>query len=500
MGVIIRQSLKNSIVTYFGVIIGTVNVLYLYNAFLSTDQMGLYSAITSFPLVFASFTQLGIPLIAVRFFNRFKDEAKQHNGFFAFLMVAPLAGCLIFSVLYVFGRDLFRWIYQDGSPLLVQYYYYLLPLTICLVYMTVLEAYARVHLRIVVPAIIRELGVKLTNSALAVGYGMHWITFDQLIMALVLVHLLAVFALLGYLQWLGRLYWKVDFSFLRKPIFNEMWQYGLWVLMGGVSVNLAVNIEKFFLPAYSNGMTNTAIFDIAAKIALVIAIPRNALSSISTPLLNESWSRNDMEHIDEIYKKSSLNLLIIGGLLFLGIWCNIDSIFKIIPKSEVYEQGKWVVLFVGLGRVIDMATGLNSEILIGSKYYRYDLAFYIFQTVLLVIANALLIPIYGYNGAALAMLVSLTLYNAIKFWFIYSRFGLQPFTPATIKAVALLVVTYGITQVISIPNDSLGMVFVGIAVKSFVILLVLGGGVLGLRISEDANQTLLGIWRKYRKK
>ncbi len=500
MGVIIRQSLKNSIVTYFGVIIGTVNVLYLYNAFLSTDQMGLYSAITSFPLVFASFTQLGIPLIAVRFFNRFKNEEKQHNGFFAFLMVAPLVGCLIFSVLYVFGRDLFRWIYQDGSPLLVQYYYYLLPLTICLVYMTVLEAYARVHLRIVVPAIIRELGVKLTNSALAVGYGMHLITFDQLIMALVMVHLVAVFALLGYLKWLGRLYWKVDFSFLRKPLFKEMWQYGLWVLMGGVSVNLAVNIEKFFLPAYSNGMTNTAIFDIAAKIALVIAIPRNALSAISTPLLNESWSRNDMDHIDEIYKKSSLNLLIIGGLLFLGIWCNIDGIFKIIPKSDVYEQGKWVVLFVGLGRVIDMATGLNSEILIGSKYYRYDLAFYIFQTVLLVIANALLIPMYGFNGAALAMLVSLTLYNGIKFWFIYARFGLQPFTLNTAKAVALLVVTYGITQLISITNDSLWMIFVGIVVKSFVILSVLGGGVLGLRISEDANQTLLGIWRKYKKK
>ena len=120
MGVIIRQSLKNSIVTYFGVIIGTVNVLYLYNSFLSTDQMGLYSAITSFPMVFASFTQLGIPLIAVRFFNRFNNDRKQHNGFFVFLMVAPLLGCFIFSVLYLFGVDFFRWIYEDGSPLLVQ--------------------------------------------------------------------------------------------------------------------------------------------------------------------------------------------------------------------------------------------------------------------------------------------------------------------------------------------------------------------------------------------
>lgn len=496
MGVIIRQSLKNSIVTYLGVIIGTINVLYLYNAFLSTDQMGLYSAITSFPMVFASFTQLGIPLIAVRFFNRFKDERKQHNGFFVFLMVAPLLGCFIFSGLYLFGGDWFRWIYEDGSPLLVEYYYYLLPLTICLVYMTVLESYARVHLRIVVPAMIRELGVKLTNSALAISFALGWISFDQLILALVWVHFLAVLALLGYLQWLGRLYWKVDFSFLRQPVFKEMWQYGLWVIMGGVSVTLVMNIEKFFLAAYQNGMTNTAIFDIASKIALIIAIPRNALASISTPLLNESWQRNDMAHIGEIYQKSSLNLLIIGGLLFLGIWCNIDAIFKIIPKSDIYEQGKWVVLFVGLGRVVDMATGLNSELLIGSKYYRYDLAFYIFQTIMLIIANAILIPLYGYNGAAVAMLVALMLYNSIKFWFIYSKFSLQPFTANTPKVIFLLIVTYGIARLIPASNDSLGAILVGIAAKSAAIVGVFVGGVLGLRISEDANQTVEALWRK----
>ncbi len=496
MGIIVRQSLKSSIVTYVGVMIGTINVLYLYNAFLSTDQMGLYSAMTSFPMVFASFTQLGIPLIAVRFFNRFNDELKQHNGFFVFLLVAPLLGCFIFSLLYLFGSDLFRWIYEDGSPLLVEYYYYLLPLTISLVYMTVLESYARVHLRIVVPAMIRELGIKLTNSALAIAFAMHWIRFDQLIAALVLVHFFAVLALLGYLQWLGRLYWRVDFSFVRKPVFKEMWQYGLWVIMGGVSVTLAMNIEKFFLAAYQNGMTNTAIFDIASKIALIIAIPRNALASISTPLLNESWQRNDMAHIDEIYKKSSLNLLIIGGVLFLGIWCNIDSIFKIIPKSAVYEQGKWVVLFVGLGRVVDMATGLNSELLIGSKYYRYDLVFYMFQTVMLIIANAVLIPLYGFNGAALAMLVALTLYNCTKFWFIYSKFGLQPFTPNTLKVIALLIGTFGITSLIPTSADDLEMALIGIVIKSLVIVAVFVGGVLGLRISEDANQTVEALWGK----
>ena len=155
---------------------------------------------------------------------------------------------------------------------------------------------------------------------------------------------------------------------------------------------------------------------------------------------------------------------------------------------------------MGLGRVVDMATGLNSEILVGSKYYRYDLAFFIFQTIMLVIANAILIPLYGYNGAALAMLVALTIYNSIKFWFIYSKFGLQPFTVNTPKVIALLIVTYGISRLIPVSNDSFWLTLMGIAAKSIVIVGVFVGGVFGLRISEDANHVLLSIWHKICKK
>lgn len=41
MGIVIRQSLKGSIVTYLGTAIGTFNVIFLYNKFLSQEQVGL---------------------------------------------------------------------------------------------------------------------------------------------------------------------------------------------------------------------------------------------------------------------------------------------------------------------------------------------------------------------------------------------------------------------------------------------------------------------------
>jgi O-antigen/teichoic acid export membrane protein len=218
--------------------------------------------------------------------------------------------------------------------------------------------------------------------------------------------------------------------------------YGGWVLLAGASFTLIQHIEKLMLPAYTGGLSTTAIFDINSRMGLMIAIPRNVIAAISTPLLAQAWKRNDISQIEDIYKRSSLNLLIVGCFLFLLIWCNLDFIYQIIPRHEVYETGKWVVLMVGISKIIDMGTGLNSEILINSKFYRYDLLFYIVLAVSVVVGNLIFIPLYSYNGAALAALIALALYNTIKFLFIWKKMGFQPFEKRTILIIAVSLVIF----------------------------------------------------------
>ncbi len=254
------------------------------------------------------------------------------------------------------------------------------------------------------------------------------------------------------------------------------------------------------LPANSGGLATTAIFNIALSIGLVIAIPRNAIASISDPLLADSWRNNDLDHIGEIYQKSALNLLIVGLFLFLGIWCNIDSIFQIIPNSETYQQGKFVVLMVGLYSLFDMATGLNSEILKNSPYFRYDLLLYVFRFVVLLTTNLILIPLYSYNGAALAMLISGVMYNLIKFGFIKYKLNLQPFDIQTIKVILLGIFTYGTTLLLPIFEGSFFKILLTVLIKSTTILIIFGGGVLWLKVSEDLNRTVVTMLRKLTKR
>jgi O-antigen/teichoic acid export membrane protein len=424
------------------------------------------------------------------------DSKRQHNGFLGYILIAPMIGFLAFLLVYFLLNDSFRRIYTENSPLLIRYFWIFPVITFCLLYQAILDSYSRVNLRIVVPAIIREIFLKGSNSCLALLFGFRYISFDQLVMGIVIVNALAVVFLFIYIKILGQLFLKLDFSFTRKPIFKEMVQYGLWTMMGGATATVLPHIEKLMLPAYTGGLERTAIFNIALSIGLVIAIPRNAIASISEPLLAESWQNNDIMHVEEIYQKSAINLLIIGLFLFLGVWCNIDSIFSIIPNSEIYQKGKFVVLMVGLYSVFDMATGLNSEILKNSPYFKYDFVFYIIRFVILLTVNLILIPMYSYNGAAIAMLISVIVYNLVKFFFIKYKMGLQPFGFQTIKVILLGLFTYGITLLLPIFEGSFIKILLNIITKSLTILIIFGGGVLFLNVSEDLNKVVKTLLKK----
>lgn len=490
MGVIIRESLKSSVVNYIGVVIGTLNVLFIYNKLLSTEENGLYATLLSFPVVSAGFINLGVPHVIVRFFNRFADPDKKYHGLFTFLLAVPFLGFLTFALLFFAFQGYLKNIYAE-SPQLIQYFWALPLLTFAMLYQSLLEAYCRVHFKVVVPAILREIGMKLGNTLLVLGYYFGLYSFSGMVVGLATLYLLTIALLLVYIRYLGKFYLVKNWDFVRSPYFPEMIKYGLWTMVGSAAATALPHLEKLILPMFDNGLTHTAIFNIALSIALVISIPRNTIASISDPVLARAWADGNTEEVQSIYHKSALNLSIIGLFLFLGVWTNIDSIFEIIPNPDKYKAGKWVVLLLGLANVFDMSTGLNSELLKNSKYYKVDFFLFLFRFLVLSVMNFILIPTAGFNGAAWAILLSTVLYNLAKFVFIYFKFGMQPFSKETLKVLVLAGLTYAATVVLDY-HDGPGFWpnALEILLKGTTVILVFGGGVLLWRVSKDIENIL----------
>ena len=123
------------------------------------------------------------------------------------------------------------------------------------------------------------------------------------------------------------------FSFSLKSLnFKEMIKYSSYVFVGGASVMLVTRLDMLMIGAMLD-LEQLAYYTLAFYIGSAIKVPGKAIVSISMPLLSKAWENKDFKQINDIYKKSSINQFIIGGIIFLCVWVNIDIIFiNKIPK------------------------------------------------------------------------------------------------------------------------------------------------------------------------
>ena len=70
----------------------------------------------------------------------------------------------------------------------------------------------------------------------------------------------------------------------------------------------------------------------------------------------------------------------------------------------------------------------NIEIIGTSNFWKFDFYTNLFYIILSLPLNIFLINSYGLEGLAFSNLVALTLYNSIRFGFLYKKFNLQPYT------------------------------------------------------------------------
>ena len=498
MGVIIRQSIKSSIVSYAGVLIGFFNVVFLTTHFFSPKQVGISRVLIENALLFTSLAQLGGPFIAVKYFSRFKNHERKHHGLLYFLLMYSSIGVIIFIFIYIFSKQLFVHFYAANSPELIEFYYYILPLVFFSIYLNIFEAYCQVNERIVVPTIVREIFLKLSNSVLILLFAINVITFNSYLLFLIATSGIASVILLIYLKKLGKLFLKKDFSLLKKSFVREMTVYGLFIVLGGLGYILATKIDVLMLPAMIN-LQSTGIYVIAIYIATIIEIPKRSISQIATPILAQALHENNIDKVDELYKKTSINQLIIGCVFFLAIWCNIDSIFTIMPNSAIYSQGKYVVFFILLARLIDMASGVNFEIILNSKYFRFGLTSIVILSLLTIGTNLIFIPVFGINGAAFAASLSILIYTIIKLIYVWIKFRLQPYSQKTGIVLIIAAIIYGILQLLPVMSVNIYGNIAFILIKSLIISVLFLFFVLRFAVSEDITN-LLNIFLKRIKK
>jgi len=437
MGVVLRQSAKFAASNFLGIGLGAFNILWLFPRYLSTIEIGILTTLESAAILGSTLAGLGINVITDRFFPLHKQVATKHAGYFGFLLLYVFVAWVVFGGVLWVVYDMLLQFYAQKSPEVSPYFIYVFPFAGLLALQYALESFARVHLRIAIPNLLREFVLRILITTSVVLYAMQWLSFSQIVWIRVASYGVICLFLLIYLLKLNIPFWYIDKKFFQKANIYPILKFGFFTFWGALGVALVMKLDVLMLGSLLN-QSEVGIFAITFFIGNVLEIPRKSIAQISQPLLAQAWRSNDLPLIQKMYAQSSCNSLIVGSWMFLGIWLNIDSLFMYIPNGEIYQRGKYVVLYIAITRLIDMAMGLNSEIITQSKYYLFNFASVLALIGLVVLFNLLFIPVYGITGVAVSSLIAITVSNIAKFSFLYIKFGLQPLTKVHIWVLCIL--------------------------------------------------------------
>ncbi|NOT76823.1 MAG: oligosaccharide flippase family protein [Cyclobacteriaceae bacterium] len=493
MGVIIRQSIITTIISYIGVGIGYVNLLYLYPRFLSPEQVGLMRTLQDSAILLAQFAQFGLAQSIIRFFPRFMGNQTRSRNFINIILLAGMIAFGFFLIgFFVFEQQILGY-FQANAKEFVHYSSLALWLTFITVITTLLEVYSRSLLKNVLPNLLKEIVVRLLLAILVLLYFKGVLTFPQVMISSVLIYVFCLLILVGTLLAQGYLDLKIEIRSIEPALWKDLINFSLLSFAGTAGLIIIGKVDSLMVAGLL-GLESVAIYTTSAYMATVIEIPKRAMTQIASPLISRGFEKNDLAEVKNIYHKTSLNQFILGTLLLIGIVSNLDSIFLLMPKGEIYETGKWVVIIVGAGKLVDMLFGPSSELIVYSKYFRFNIILILILAVVIITSNNILIPIYGIEGAAIGTAVTLIVFNLVKFIFIWIKMRLQPFSSAFIKVIVIGAAAW-IAQYLMPRVD---WVIADMISRSAVITTVFGVLTLWFRVSPDGNNLFIKIVRYFK--
>jgi len=483
LGIIQKQSISGTIYSYIGVILGFVITVVLYTRILTTEEIGLLRVIVSYATLFAQFAGLGFSAVSVKMFPHFRDPEKKHHGFLGLSLIVGLVGFSIALIVFLVLKPLVIDQSQDKSALFNEYFYYVIPLILFTLLFNVFDTYYRVLYNAVKGIFYKEIIQRGFVIIVILLYYFQLIDFNWLVILYILAMITPSILLFGSLIRSKQLHLRPDFTFISKGLRNEMISVGFFGILASFSGVLVLNIDILMINDML-GLSAAGIYTVTFYFGTLILVPLRTMGKISSVVVADAWKANDLITIKNIYKKSSISLSVIGILLFLGIWGNIDNIFHMIKPD--FLPGKWVIFFIGIANLLDISLGVNPHIIVNSKYYRF-LSYFLFGfAIVLVVSNLLLIPVYGIVGAAIASLISKFIYNLVKYLFLFSKFKLQPFDYKFLILIVIGLSAYWISTLI----PSFSNYIVDIIIRSSAITALFMVPVYAFSISDDINQRI----------
>ncbi len=427
----VRETLLSTIFSYAGIALGAFYTIFIIPDIFHEhpENYGTLLFLVNYAWVFLIFSSLGTPQSIIKFYPIY--DKKSREELFSFLLGVNMLGIIIGSgVFFLYTKDQAIQLKLEDSVVNFSYFFY--PLLFCMTFFNFFQSYCHALLRIAVPAFLNNTFVRFWFFFILLLHYYGYISFTTF-SYLYFGQYMASFVVLLIFVWQIK---KDTFS-LRPCLpkdYKTILKYSLFVLP---TTSAAVLISKIDIQMIGSFLdkAQVAYYSNALYFMSVLLIPKNILMQTARSVISRDFQTQTLQTFKSKYLKISFLFLIATLIVFIGISINIKELMQLLGSKFGNNEVKYVIIILGVGRVLESAFVSNHAVLEYSKYYKMIPIFEVLSLLLLIIFNGICIPLYGLVGAALSSAIIFVSNGLVKSLFVYKKLQLQPLQSHQIKII-----------------------------------------------------------------
>jgi len=264
VGIVIKQTIQNTISTYLGFIIGAINTLILYINFLSEDYFGLVGFVLSTANIMMPFFVFGVNNSLVKFYSSYKTR-KQQNSFLTLMLFLPLLIIIPIGFIGVLGYETIgNWLATENT-IIKDYTWLIYIVAVAMAYFEVFFAWSKIHFKSAFGNIMKEVFHRVCIFFLLFAVHYKMLSVEQFVIAVAAVYVLRmlIMKLYAFSLRLPRFNFKFDFDII------SVLKYSFLIIIAGSVAMFMLDLDKFMLGKLIQ-IDNIAYYNVAIFIATVI--------------------------------------------------------------------------------------------------------------------------------------------------------------------------------------------------------------------------------------
>jgi len=398
-----KEIFKGSFVIFIFKILGAISLFSTYimiPRYYGVEAFGIFNLIFALIMIGTVISRIGLDIYVIRIIPTIENEPKKVSLFLKSVLKILFITSLFITILtLLLSNTINQYLFKsiDASIYITILALMILPYTLFNVLVEVFRGLDDIKTYSFFRNLSQNSSIALL-LAISIFFSLNYNPVYILFTAITIITTSLIFVLYKFLK-------KRNISILEKGHYNEkILKYSSPMFLTSSIMFLMGYVDSFMISFYLDEY-QVGIYGACISLSMIITFIPMAIGGYISPKVSQAYANNEKQKVKDIFK-DSLKLIAITTIpIFLTILYFSDFFLGLF--GDAFTLARTTLLIVNIGFLSESLCGPVGFILNMTDNQHLFMKILMIALLINIIFNAILIPIYGINGAAIALLLSM---------------------------------------------------------------------------------------------